>query len=176
MKLKSIGVGIILLVLILVGGVLFWHGRQQDDWGEVADSEITPQETLVSYFDFLVNEDYESAVEIFYPLDGNGDYDWNMVTIYSDPNNQNATKAEELAYYCQAVGTCLKVEVLSSEQAEDDLYKFTVQFINGDDSIFQYGPFGGRTEEELSPETSFKYYVKKIDNVYKVITPPLYRP
>ncbi|HAL50117.1 MAG: hypothetical protein UU40_C0015G0022 [Candidatus Uhrbacteria bacterium GW2011_GWD2_41_121] len=166
MKFKSIGLGIVLLVLILVGGIFLWHGRQQ----------ITPQETLVSYFDFLVIEDYESAVEIFYPLDGNGDYDWSMVTQYRHTKTKSSTKAEELANYCEAVGTCLKVEVLSSEQTGDDLYKFTVQFINSDDSILLYGPFGGMTEEEMQPETKFQYYVKKIDNVYKVITPPLYRP
>jgi len=166
MKFKSIGLGIVLLVLILVGGIFLWHGRQQ----------ITPQETLVSYFDFLVNEDYESAVEIFYPLDGNGDYDWSMVTQYRNTKTKSSTKAEELADYCEAVGTCLQVEVLSSVEIDIDLYAFEVQFREKDGGVFLYGPFGGIMAEQSPPETKFQYYVKKIDNVYKVITPPLYRP
>lgn len=176
MKTKNLSVAIVVLVLVFVGGIFLWNKWQPKNATEIVNNEMTPEQTLINFFDSLVNKDYESAVKIFYPVDANGDYNWNMVTQYRDPNKQNATKSEELAYYCEAVGTCLKIEVLSSAGINKDIYAFKAQFRDQDNNIFLYGPFGGMTAEQSPPETKFQYYVKKIDGVYKVITPPLYRP
>ena len=176
MKTKSLSLVIVLLALVLISGIFLWNKWQPKDENNIANSEVGPEQTLNIFFDSLVNQNYENAVKIFYPIDANGDYDWNLITQYRDPNKQNTTKVEELAYYCEAVGTCLKVEVLSSAGIDKYLYAFKVQFRDKDDNIFLYGPFGGMTAEQSPPETKFQYYVKKIDGVYKVITPPLYRP
>ncbi|QQR84036.1 hypothetical protein IPJ72_02470 [Candidatus Peregrinibacteria bacterium] len=138
--------------------------------------ETTPEQTLISFFDSLAKQDYQSAVKLFYPTDATGNYDWSLVTQYRDLNKQNPSKAEELAYYCKAVETCLKVEILNGAQINSDLYSFEVQFKKADNTVFLYGPFDGNTAEESPPETKFHYKVQKIDGMYKVTTPPLYRP
>lgn len=153
-----------------------WSRWQPRNEMRISSNELTPEQTLVNFFDSLVNEDYEKAIKTFHPLNAHGDYDWNLVTQYSKPDIQNPTKAEELAYYCEVVGTCLEIEVLSGTDLENGVYTFNVQFKNTDGTIFLYGPFGGSPAEQSPPQTTFQYSVKKIDGLYKVITPPLYRP
>ena len=63
-------------------------------------------------FELLVPNDFKSAVEIFYPINPNGEYEWNMITVYRDINKLNSTHEEELQYYCSAVETCLKIKIL----------------------------------------------------------------
>lgn len=176
MKNRNLGIGIGIVVLAIAGGMFFWNTRQfRNEIGTGGDKQLAEQ-TLVNFFDFLVKKDAQSAVDIFYPTNAKGDYAWSLVTMFPDPTKQNPTKADELAYYCVAVGTCLKVDVLSGTEVARDFYSFDVQFRDKDGAIFLYGPFGGETAEQNPPETKFKFSVKKIDGVYKVITPPLYRP
>lgn len=156
MKTKNISVVIILLVLVFISGIFLWNKWQIKEKNNIANSEIGPEQTLINFFDSLVNNDYENAVKLFYPMDANEDYNWNIITQYRDPNKQNTTKAEELSYYCEAVGTCLKVEVLSSAGIDKDLYAFKVQFKDQNDNIFLYGPFGGMTMEQSPPSIRIK--------------------
>ncbi len=175
MKIKNVSVIIILFFLMFAIGMFLWNKEESKEKNDIANNKLTAYQTLDAFFDFLVNKNYEDAVKIFYPVNENGDYDWNML-VYHTPNKENPTKAEDLAYYCEAVGTCLDVEILKSIEKEKDFYFFEVQFKDENGNIFLYGPFGGVTADNTPPKTKFQYYVKKIDGIYKVITPPLYRP
>lgn len=175
MKIKNWILVFFILVLVFGIGIFIWNRGQQRDTNPLNNKKIAEQ-TLVNFFDSLASKDYKNAVKIFYPLDPSGKYEWELVTQYRDSTKQNPSKAEDLAYYCEAVGTCLKVEILNNKEEKGDNFIFEVQFKEKDGSILLYGPFGGLTAEQSPPETKFRYEVKRIDGVYKVITPPLYRP
>ncbi|MCG2722583.1 MAG: hypothetical protein L6290_11320 [Thermodesulfovibrionales bacterium] len=85
-------------------------------------------------------------------------------------------KAKILQHYCEAVGTCLKVKILNVVKVAGNEYKFKVQFIQDDGNVYEYSPCCGRAEEKTPQQTEFDHYVHKIDGVFKVRTPPLFRP
>ncbi len=150
--------------------------KENSEEGPKDQEKEQAQETLLNFFNYVASDDFKNAVKIFYPLDENDKYNWDMITQYRDPEKQNSSKEEELAYYCSAVGTCLRAELLGfGKRAEND-YIFTIQFREKDGSKYIFGPCCGATEEDEPSRTQFEYEVKKIDGDYKVVTPPLYRP
>lgn len=58
----------------------------------------------------------------------------------------------------------------------NDTYNFLVQFIKKNNDIFVLGPCCWASEEEMPPKDKFNFKVKKINNSFKVITPPVYVP
>jgi hypothetical protein len=125
--------------------------------------------TLVNFFDFLSNKKYDSAVEIFSPLD------WQTLKIYS-PTDEKISQGKDLENYCLATQTCLPIDVLDVSVKSEGDYVFNVQFREKNGDIMKYGPFGGLSEKESPPQRYFEFEVKKINGTYKVVTPPLYRP
>jgi hypothetical protein len=129
------------------------------------DTTGTPQYALVSFFDALSTGQFENAVE-FFDFEGHGEW------VYSSSDDP----AQILEDYCAATGTCLRAEVLATNEVNGDEYTLTVQFFNSDGSIYIAGPCCGATEEEMPSQDTFEFTVKKIDGVFKVTTAPLYRP
>jgi len=132
--------------------------------------EELAKKTLINFFNYLEKGDFNNALKLFHQDDW-GELD--SFTILSEQGN----KAKVLENYCNAVGTCMKAEVLSVTAKKSNVqYSFVVQFIQGDGSVYVFGPCCGATEESMPSQKQFTFEVKKIDGIYKVITPPLYRP
>lgn len=145
------------------------------DTKDTATAETTntasAKDTLITFFDYLNKDEFEKAGTLF----STDEADWETPYIYSSDEDKK-DKAKVFKRFCEATQTCLKVEVLSTTKNSEDNYTFTVQFKEKDGSIMKYGPFGGVDNDPTPPETKFKYNVKKVGDLYKVITSPLYRP
>ena len=123
------------------------------------------QETLENFFSYLSNKHYQKAADL---------YGWGHD---NDPGNNLQTwpgtnNAETLKNYCQKTGTCLKIKVLTGAKTNSDTYKFLVQFIKNNGEIFKHVPYPGAE----TMESDFNFTLRKIDNQFKVVSPPLYFP
>lgn len=132
---------------------------------------VTAETTLITFFDHLNENQFEKAVTLF----SADESDWETLNTYS-ADEEKKDKAKVLETFCNATQTCLKLEVLSTTKNSEDDYTFTVQFKEKDGSIMKYGPFNGVENDPTPPQTKFEYNVKKVGDLYKVITSPLYRP
>lgn len=145
--------------------------------------EQAAKQVLIGFFSFLAEENYEEALENFYPeryssisgVAGNRYiYDWNLITKHSNPENQNGTMAEQLKYYCQVTGSCLRAEIIATRQASESMYSFDVQFRYTNGTIFTYVP---KRSIEYDSDHIFPFTVKKMGiwgfSRYVVTTPPI---
>ena len=125
----------------------------------------------MTFFNYLSENEFEKASGLF----SSDELDWENLEVYS-PAEETNNKAKVLENYCKAVQTCLKAKILEAKQTANYEYNLVVQFLNKDGSTYIFGPCCGATEEEMPSKDKFDYTVKKIDNGFKVTTPPLYRP
>lgn len=139
----------------------------------IQDDSIQAQETLISFFAYLSNQDFENALTLFELNEA--DNIWERLKDFSLPEDRN-DKEKILQNYCQAIGTCLPANVIQIQKEDNDTYNLLVQFQNPDTSIFVLGPCCGATEEEMPSQDKFEFKVKKINGTFKVATPPIYRP
>jgi hypothetical protein len=116
-----------------------------------ADESESAKNTLIAFFDYLSKNEFEAAANLF-----SLDPQFTPLEEFATGNNQ----AEVLKNYCQAVGTCLKTNVLSVKKATNDEYHLVVEFVNKDDSIYVFGPCCGATEEEMPSKNKFDFTVK----------------
>lgn len=142
------------------------------------DESTKAEDALVSFFTYLSNQDFEKALLLLeldeLELDGSTN-SWKSLENFSLPEDRS-DKAKVLKRYCEAIGTCLKAKVIETKKETDDAYNLVVQFQNTDGSTFVLGPCCGATEEEMPPQDRFDFKVRKINNVFKVATPPIYVP
>ena len=121
------------------------------------------REALITYFSLLHSQRYDEATYFF-----GGSYDllrdWNPAV---DPND-NVTL---LKNGCTINGLmCLEVgTVVQEEEVSPDEFKFVVEFLNEDGSIFVSGP-------EASPQSQFKYTVMKADVRFLIQNLPVFAP
>ncbi|MFH0891621.1 MAG: hypothetical protein V1867_02470 [Candidatus Falkowbacteria bacterium] len=127
---------------------------------------------LISFFNDLSGGRFEEAVVKFAPEAFDAEA-WEWIEGFGE--NSQESRAQALANYCAAVGTCLPVNVIASEEREEG-YAFKVNFLNPDGSVFVLGPCCGATEAEMPPVREFEYQVRKLGGEYKVVTPPQYVP
>ena len=125
----------------------------------------TAQTVLENFFSYLNNKQYEKAAALYGW--GHDDDPGNNLQAWAGANN-----AETLKNYCEAVDTCLKIKVLTGAKTNNDTYKFLVQFIKNDGTIFEHPPYPGA--ETMAAD--FDFSVKKINSQFKVINPPLFFP
>jgi len=105
--------------------------KQTDQTEE--ENELQAQETLVSFFRYLSNQDFENALPLF-ESDESNDF-WERFKDFTPPEDRN-DKAKILQNYCQATNTCLKANVIQTQKEDNDTYNLIVQFQNIDGSIF----------------------------------------
>jgi hypothetical protein len=128
------------------------------------------REVLKSYFSLLHAGRYSEAIDHY-----GGDYDvlrgWNP-----DVNGDDYTTLFELG--CTTNGLmCLELgEVVDEEQVSPTEFRFVVEFVNDDGTLFVLGPCCGATEEEMPPQAQFTFIVKKVDSMYLVQDLPVYVP
>lgn len=139
----------------------------------IQDESAKAVEVLVSFFAYLSNQNFEKALTLF-ELDDPAN-SWEGLENFSLPEDRN-NKAKVLNNYCEATGTCLKAKIIETKKENDDTYNLVVQFQNTNGSIFVLGPCCGATEEEMPSRDKFDFKVKKINNLFKVTTAPVYRP
>lgn len=123
------------------------------------------QEVLENFFSYLANGQYEEASAL-YSWEKNSDLGNNLQTW------PGATNAETLKNYCEALGTCLEVKVLTGVKTENNTYRFIVQFIKDNGEIFRHPFYPGAAEMTAD----FSFGVEKINGQFKVVDPPLYFP
>ena len=123
------------------------------------------QEVLENFFSYLANGQYEEASAL-YSWEKNRDLGNNLQTW------PGATNAETLKNYCEALGTCLEVKVLTGVKTENNTYRFIVQFIEDNGEIFRHPFYPGAAEMTAD----FSFGVEKINGQFKVVDPPLYFP
>lgn len=134
------------------------------------DESAAAKKTLIDFFDAMSKNDFAKAVT--FTDENNSDF-WDQVSIYGQGTTD---KAKMLQNNCSGTGTCVPADVLEVKQVTNDEYHLVVHFTNTDGSKFVYGPFGGAGQADQPPQTKFDFTVRKINNVFKVMTPPLYRP
>jgi len=122
----------------------------------------TAQTVLENFFTYLANKQYEEAAALYGW--GHDDDPGNNLQAWPGVNN-----AEALKNYCQSVGTCFKIKILTGAKTNDGEYTFMVQFLTDDGKIYEYSPV-----VDVEATTDFNFKVKKINNQFKVINPPLY--
>jgi hypothetical protein len=121
------------------------------------------QEALLTYFSQLNEQNYAEAANFY-----GGSYDllrdWNPTV---DPNDYAALFGKG----CTINGlVCLQVLNFAEEQVSPDEFKFTVEFMNEDGSLFVSGP-------ETSPQSQFTFTVlKDEDGKFLVQDLPVYAP
>lgn len=71
---------------------------------------------------------------------------------------------------CLRIGTILREEEVSPTE-----FRFAVEFMNDNGTIFERGSCCG-TEEEEPPQTQFCFTVKKVDDSFLVQDLPVYVP
>ncbi len=123
------------------------------------------QEVLENFFSYLANGQYEEA-SVLYSWEKNSDLGNNLQAW------PGATNAETLKNYCEELGTCLEVKVLTGVKTENNTYRFIVQFIEDNGEIFRRPFYPGAAEMTAD----FSFGVEKINGQFKVVDPPLYFP
>ncbi len=126
--------------------------------------------TLNVFFIFLNDEQYSHAIKYY-----GGDYE-----VLRD-NNPTINPKDYVALIksgCEQNGfRCLKVKnILKEEQISPTEFKFLVQFMNNDGTLFKKGPCCGASEKDEPTQTSFEYTVKKSGNNFLVLGLPVYTP
>ena len=129
------------------------------------------RQTLEQYFAFLVNGQYDQAVNLY-----GGSYEW---LIPNNPDIDPANKAALFEAGCRHNGLVCSLtikDIVSAEQLSPEQIRFTVEFQNSDGSLFILGPCCGATEEEMPPVSQFNYLVQKVDGAWLVMDLPVYVP
>jgi hypothetical protein len=109
--------------------------------------------TLISFFEFLNQQDYKRATELF-----GGDYrGLQESNTLIDPQDHAAL----LKSGCEINGLqCLQVKRIVDEKVVSSAeYHFTVEFMNQDGSLFVRGPCCGGNATDFPPESQFAYIV-----------------
>lgn len=163
-------------------------GSSQD--AKATDEPADAEKILVDFFTYLNHKDYNKAVDLLTipekasqecPLDadefdGCGNYSWEGLESFSrqEERNNKAKVLENCAHTTKEA--TLKPNIIGIQKYSEGKYIFTVQFFKNDGSILVEGPCCGATEEQMPSLDKFEYKVKKIDGIFKVITPPVSRP
>lgn len=154
-----------IIISIIIIAIAAGCTRQQK-----IDEASIAQNTLISFFDNLSEGKFDDALWYFTTDKATRE----GLNIY---NPKGETDHDDMIEnYCQATLTCLPANSIESIKISNDEYQYKVQFYKEDGSIFVLWPCCGATEEEMPPQDTFEYTVKKIDGIFKVMTPSLYVP
>jgi hypothetical protein len=128
--------------------------------------------TLIKFFDLLNDREYEKAAALY-----GGEYqglrDWNPLL---DPQDHAAL----LKNACELNGLqCLRVKRIVDEKVVSSAeYRFTVEFMNEDGSLFVLGPCCGANATDMPPQSQFDYYrvIRDCTGKFLVVDLPVYVP
>jgi len=141
-----------------------WGGEK----GEEAQRKA--RDALIAFFDLLHEGRYAEAVRYY-----GGSYevlrDWNPTV----PEDDYATL---FRMGCMVNGLqCLRIRrIVREERVSSRGFKFVVEFMNEDGSLFVRGPCCGATEAEMPPQSQFTFTVVKVGDRFLVQELPVYVP
>jgi hypothetical protein len=126
------------------------------------------QDALNLFFSLLQDQRYSEAVNYY-----GGDYDvlriWNPAAV--DDN------AELFKSACSLRLRCLRIKaMLRGEEVSPTEFRFVVQFMDDDGTVFRHGPCCGGDETETPAQTEFSYTVKKVGGRFLVQEMPIVLP
>jgi hypothetical protein len=125
--------------------------------------------TLLTFFTLLHDGRYAEAV----PLYG-GSYDGMRGNNPLIPPDDYTALFESS---CTNQRPCLLVaNIIDEEKVSESEFKFIVEFVWIDGTLYKRGPCCGATESEMPTEWQFPYTVKIIDGQYKVMEEPVLMP
>ena len=137
---------------------------------KLPDEQARAREALQSYFASLEAGRYaDAAVFAGGGLDVLGDM---------NPSVPRSDTRALLEAACRGNGfQCLDVgRILSEREIVPGTYRFEVEFVNADGSLFVRGPCCGATETEMPSQSVFAYDVVKMDEQFLVQQLPVYVP
>jgi len=128
------------------------------------------REALIAFFSLLHAGRYSEATDYY-----GGTYDilrdWN-------PDVDEDDHATLFKRGCTGNGLqCLRIRIIvCEEQVSPTEFRFMVEFMNEDGTVFVRGPCCGASEEDMPPQTQFTFTAKKVDNRFLVQDLPVYVP
>ena len=129
------------------------------------------RDALTSFFNLLRQREYERATALY-----RGDY---QGLRDSNPLVDPQDYATLLKYGCEINGLqCLQVKRIVDETVVSMAeYRFMVEFMNQDGSLFVRGPCCGGNATDFPPESQFAYTViRNCDEEFLVVELPVYVP
>lgn len=112
------------------------------------------REALNSFFSLLHDERYGEAVSYY-----GGTFE---VLRYWDPAAAD-DNAEMFKSACRLRLRCLRIKaILREEKISPTEFRFVVQFMDDDGTVFRHGPCCGGDETETPAQTEFAYTVKRV--------------
>jgi hypothetical protein len=128
------------------------------------------REALTTYFSLLHAGRYSEAIGYY-----GGSYETLRVWNPDVHGDDYVTLFER---GCTTNGLmCLQVgKIVDQEQVSPTDFRFVVEFVNDDGSLFVLGPCCGETEEDMPPQSQFTVAVKKVDHGFLVQDLPVYMP
>lgn len=124
---KSIILFIVIIILITGCAVISVKNELELNRPEIEMSEA--KQVLDNYLNFLFTQQYEQAL-LYY----GGDFQY---LEQLNPDIQPEFKAKLLERYCQQQkGICLKPIIINASPLSLDEYKFDVQYLNNDGSLY----------------------------------------
>ncbi len=135
----------------------FFYLLRTKEFSKAVDQLEIPQtgETVVSKETNYYTETWE-GLESFSP---------------QEDRNDKAKVLENYSHYKKE--STYQPEIISSNELDNDTYEIKVRFLEENDKIHEQGPCCGMSGE---PQSEFTYFVKKINESYKVITAPHHVP
>jgi hypothetical protein len=128
------------------------------------------REALVTFFSLLSEHRYSEAIQRY-----GGSYDalraWNPAVPQDDYVKLFENGCTWNGLECLKVRTVVQEEVVSPTE-----FRFVVEFMNGDGTLFARGPCCGATESEMPTQTQFQYTVRNVGNRFLVQDLPVYVP
>jgi hypothetical protein len=124
------------------------------------------KQTLLAYFDDLHAGRYTQAVELY-----GGSY---LALMQADPIRDPHDRAGFFEYACQSLARCLQVKSVQLVGQAENEFRFTLEFINDDGSLFLSGPCCGGSGE---PQSQFPFRVTRTPaGKFLVMDLPVYVP
>jgi hypothetical protein len=128
------------------------------------------REALATFFSLLNEHRYSEAIQRY-----GGSYDalraWNPAVAQDDYVKLFENGCTQNGLECLRIRTVVQEEVVSPTE-----FKFVVEFMNGDGTLFARGPCCGATESEMPTQTQFQYTVRNVGNRFLVQDLPVYVP
>jgi dipeptidyl aminopeptidase/acylaminoacyl peptidase len=131
-----------------------------DDWKKA-------QQTLLTYFDDLHAGQYEQAVQLY-----GGSY---LELMASEPIRNPHDHAGFFEHACQSLlRCCLRVKSIQLKDQTSDEFRFTLEFLNDDGSLFVLGPCCGGNGDSQS-QFPFRVTLTR-EGKFLVMDLPVYVP
>jgi hypothetical protein len=150
---------------------------------EEQGDQYAAQKVLEEFYDDLLAKDFDSAAELIHLYETSAEADdndlidsWEGLSSFSQEQDRE-NKSKVLENYCYSQVSCqLELIVVTAEKTTENLFEFSINYLDENGEVVVFGPCCGATEEEMPSYSDILYRVQQINGEYKVIDAPHYRP